>query len=200
MTRSEALLQHWFGPAEADGWTVPPDRMALWFRGGPEVDADLRHRFAADVDAARAGQLSAWTGTPRGRLALLLLLDQLPRNLFRGTPQAFQSDALALSLAREALASGEDAQLRPIERPFVYLPLEHAEDRSAQATSVQKFRELAAAAPAASRPAFEGFLDYAIRHQVVIERFGRFPHRNRILGRASTPEEEAFLLEPNSSF
>jgi uncharacterized protein (DUF924 family) len=200
MERSEEVLSHWFGEAAGDGWQVAPDRVALWFRGGAEVDEELRRRFAADVDAARAGKLSGWASTPRGRLALLLLLDQLPRNLFRGRPEAFASDAMALSLSREALARGEDAQLRPIERTFLYLPFEHAEDRGAQATSVERFRALAQAAPASAHAAYEGFLDYAIRHQVIVERFGRFPHRNRILGRASTEEEEAFLREPGSSF
>lgn len=200
MERSEEVLSFWFGEVRGEGWEVPQDRLAMWFRGGREADEELRRRFASDVESARAGQLDGWVTTPRGRLALVLLLDQLPRNLYRGTPDAFATDAKALSLSREALARGEDAKLRPIERPFIYLPLEHAEDREAQKIAVERFRVLAQAAPASSRAAFDGFLDYAIQHQVIIERFGRFPHRNRILGRESTPEEQAFLLEPGSSF
>lgn len=197
--RGEELLRHWFGEHE-DGWTVPPDRSALWFGKSDETDEELRRRFGDLVAAAHAGELAHWRDAPRSALALLLLLDQLPRNIHRGTPAAFASDPQALAVATELIQRGDDRELRPIERPFVYLPLEHAEDREQQQRSVDAFRVLAAEAPAHARPAYDVFLDFALRHQVVIERFGRFPHRNRILGRASTAEEEAFLLEPGSSF
>ncbi|AKU90495.1 DUF924 family protein [Vulgatibacter incomptus] len=199
MERSEEILAHWFGE-EPDDWAAPADRHPLWFGGGPQVDEDLRRRFATDVERARAGALDAWKATPRGRLALLILLDQLPRNLFRGTPEAFASDPAALALALEGIDRGDDRALRPIERTFAYLPLEHAEDRGIQARGVACFEALLAEAPERVRKTYESFLDYAVRHRVIVDRFGRFPHRNAILGRKSTPEEEAFLREPGSSF
>lgn len=193
------LLEHWFGQA-GDGWTISADRIELWFGRSDETDADLRRRFGRLHERASAGELSSWEADPRSKLALLLLFDQLSRNLHRGTPDAFANDPRALGLAREMIDRGEDRELRPIERPFVYLPLEHAEDLEAQHRAVEAFRALRDEAPEAARAGYETLLDYAERHLVVIERFGRFPHRNAILGRESTTEEEAFLLEPGSSF
>jgi uncharacterized protein (DUF924 family) len=138
--------------------------------------------------------------TSRGRLALILLLDQLPRSIHRGTPEAFAQDAAARQVADSGLAAGADRLLRPIERLFFYLPFEHSEDLADQHRSVRLFRELGESVLESQRDVFSGFLDYAVRHREVIERFGRFPHRNRILGRESTPEELAFLEEPGSSF
>ncbi len=200
MERSEEILRYWFGPIEGEGWLAAPGREEIWFRGGDEVDETLRLRFGPDVEVALAGGYADWTSTPRGRLARILLLDQFTRNIHRGKPDAFAGDPIALPMALEALASGEDRALRPIERVFLYLPLEHAEDPAIQRRCVDAYRALAQAAPPDSGSTYDGFVDYATRHQVIVDRFGRFPHRNRILGRASTPEEEAFLLEPGSSF
>jgi len=199
LQRGEALLHHWFGDEE-DGWKVSPDRFRLWFEKSDETDAELRDRFGDLAAMAHAGELDHWSEQPRRGLALVLLLDQLPRNLHRGKPEAFASDPKALKLARLMIARGDDRKLRPVERPFVYLPLEHAEDRVAQQQSVSLFRALAAEAPDYARAAYDLYVDYAVRHQVIVERFGRFPHRNAILGRPSTPEEEIFLTQPNSSF
>jgi len=199
MERAKEILEFWFG-ASTDRWSVPDDRMKTWFGGGPAVDDEIRRRFGADVDRAVAGGYADWKETPRGRLALVLLLDQFTRNAHRGTPAAFSGDPRALSLAIEALEAGVDRELRPVERPFLYLPLEHAEDARAQAASVDAFRRLADAAPAGSRAPYDAFLEYAIRHQVIVDRFGRFPHRNAILGRQTTPEEAEFLKKPGSSF
>jgi len=190
--RAEELLGFWLGPLDAEGLAAPaqPER---WFSRDPDFDAELRRRFGALHEAARAGRLDRWAETPRGRLALVILLDQLSRNLHRGRADAFAADAHALALARGALTRGEDLELAPCERIFLYLPFEHAEHPDAQEVSVERFRALAAAAPARARPLFESFLDYAVRHRDVIARFGRFPHRNAALGRASTPEERAYL-------
>jgi uncharacterized protein (DUF924 family) len=133
-------------------------------------------------------------------LALILLLDQLPRAIHRATPEAFAQDSKALKVAEQGLESGADRLLRPIERLFVYLPFEHSEDMADQDRSVQLFRDLAASVPENHRETFAGFVDYAVKHREVITRFGRFPHRNLILGRESTPEEKAFLEQPGSSF
>lgn len=199
MERSEEILLHWFGPL-SDGWSFGSDRIPYWFEKHDKTDDELRTLFGEDAARAAAGELDPWAATPRGRLALILLFDQLPRNLHRGTPAAWAQDAKALALSREGIALGHDRALRPIERVFFYLPLEHAEDLSAQMESVRFYDELQKLAPDYARPGFRSFYDYALRHLEIIDRFGRFPHRNEILGRASTPEEVEFLKEPNSSF
>lgn len=199
MERVEEILHFWFGDS-ADAWTVSADRMSRWFGGGPEVDDEIRRRFGPTVEEALGRGFPAWTATPRGRLALVLLLDQFTRHIHRGTPSAFAGDRLALPLALDALEAGIDQELRPVARPFLYLPLEHAEDRQVQAASVAAFRRLADEAPAEARATYDVFLEYAIRHQVIVDRFGRFPHRNAILGRQTTPEEAEFLTQPGSSF
>ena len=136
-----------------------------------------------------------------GRLALILLLDQLPRNIHRASPAAFAQDAKARDLCLRGLSLGADKALSPLARVFFYLPLEHAESREQQARSVALFEALAAEqADGPARETFEGFADFARRHQVIIQRFGRFPHRNAILGRTSTPEEAEFLQQPGSGF
>lgn len=192
MERSEEILRHWFGEGA--------DRSAYWFGKSEEVDAELRRLFKYDVDRAASGILDDWAATPRGRLALILLLDQFPRNLHRGTPAAFAWDKRALSLALEGLDRGHDRQLAPIERAFFYLPLEHSEDPAHQERAVTLYEALLSEVPADARATFESFLDYARQHRAIIDRFGRFPHRNAILGRETTGEEAAFLEGPGSSF
>jgi len=200
MERSEEILRQWFGDEGGDGWNFSEERERYWFGKDPAVDADLRKRFVTDMERAAAGLLRGWEATPRGRLALIVLLDQLPRNIHRGTPAAFAHDAQALELARDGIDLGHDLQLRPIERSFFYLPFEHAEDPEAQAQAVRLYDALAAGAPPPARDRFRVFLDYAVAHKRIIDRFGRFPHRNGILGRATTDEEASFLEQPGSSF
>src|SRR5689334_2099390 len=180
MATADDVLAYWFAPG--------PERAARWFRGDAATDADCRRRFAATLDAAARGELDGWSATPRGRLALIVVLDQFSRNIHRGTPRAFAQDARALALCLDGLARGDDRTLTPDERGFFYLPLEHAEDAAMQARSVACFEALAAEAPEAA-----GFLPWAREHRDVIARFGRFPARNATLGRPSTPDEEAFL-------
>ncbi|MBN8727190.1 MAG: DUF924 domain-containing protein [Xanthomonadales bacterium] len=197
--RCREVLEFWFGGAEDDA-AVIAEKGALWFRGGDEVDREIRTRFAGLHEEVAAGRLDGWTAVPLGRLALVLVIDQFSRNLFRDDARAYAHDALALGWCKEALASGEDRQLRPIERTFLYLPLEHSEDIADQEQAVALFTALTREVPAAARERFDGFLDYAIRHHDIIARFGRFPHRNAVLGRASTAEEIEFLKQPGSSF
>ena len=147
------------------------------------------------MDTALAGGFREWDADPRGTLARIVLLDQFTRNMFRDSPRAFAGDPLALAAARALVDSGADATLDAFERWFAYLPFEHAEDLDMQDESMRLFGALAAEVPALADT-----LEWARRHQVVVARFGRFPHRNAILGRVSTPEEEAFLLEPGSRF
>jgi uncharacterized protein (DUF924 family) len=179
-----ALIDFWFGP-EGD-----PEREAhrdIWFRSTPEHDARLRQLFLADYERAAAGELAAWGDAPESALALVLLLDQIPRNIFRDTPRAYATDAAAREAAERALARGFDAGLPPAWRMFFYMPLHHSESLADQQRSLQLFEALP------DRTGREGTRRYAARYIDVIARFGRFPHRNAILGRTSTPEEIAFL-------
>jgi uncharacterized protein (DUF924 family) len=193
MSNVDDILGFWFGPPSDPGHTRPRER---WFLKDPAFDAECARRFLGTHEKAAAGELRAWRDEPRGSLALLLLFDQFPRNIFRGTPRAFATDALAREVARHALARGHDVPLPPVWRWFFYLPFEHSEDLHDQRLSVSLFETLALRHPADGSEV----LDYARRHLEIIERFGRFPHRNAILGRESTPEEIAFLQEPGSSF
>ncbi len=184
-----------------DFWFLPPDNRDYgqargeWFRKDDAFDAHIRARFGTLIDAAIEGGLRAWEATPHGALARLIVLDQFTRNVYRGTPRAFAGDAQALALAVALTQAGQDQQLPPMLRAFAYLPFEHAEDLAMQARAVELFQLLSQA-----QPGFDGMLDYAQRHQEVIARFGRFPHRNAMLGRPSTPEEVEFLRQPGSSF
>ena len=171
-----------------------------WFKKDPAFDDELRRRFATTVASATAGGLGAWEAEPESCLALVILLDQFPRNLHRDTARAFAADATARAVAAGAIERGFDRRTPPERRFFFYLPFEHSEDAADQRRSVALFRRLAEEATGTAADAARERLDHAIRHQRIIERFGRFPHRNRVLGRESTAEEAAFLAEPGSAF
>jgi uncharacterized protein (DUF924 family) len=194
-----SVLAFWFGDDPA-GAATNDERMRLWWAKQPAVDAAMRERFGGCVQQAGNGALDGWADTPEGRLALVLLTDQFPRNIHRGTSAAFTLDPWARQWAIEGLDSGAFDGLLPIQRLFTLMPLEHAESLPLQDRCVALMRSLRDTAPAAERGVFDGFVDYAQRHREVIRRFGRFPHRNAILGRPSTPEEVAFLATPGSSF
>lgn len=200
--QAEELLSFWFGPDwdRLPAHKVAERQKALWWSKNPETDALCRTRFAPLVQDAAANRLADWADAPRSLLALVLLLDQLPRNIYRDTPQAFAFDELARQCTHLALAMGVEQELPAIARVFLYLPLEHSEDIDDQHYVVQLMGALAKAAQGEDKPAFDGYADYARRHLAIIERFGRFPHRNRILGRASSAEESEFLKQPGSSF
>lgn len=163
---------------------------AQWFKINPALDQLIRDRFLDLHDAVARETPADASGIPSLAIATVIVLDQFPRNMYRGTPRAFATDGQALAVASAAVDLGIDVLLTPQERWFLYLPFEHAEDGAMQAQSVALYERLGD----------EVALDYAMRHKVIIDRFGRFPHRNAILGRLSTPEELAFLAEPGSSF
>jgi uncharacterized protein (DUF924 family) len=195
----DSVLAFWFGqPGSAT--EVAGRQTRLWFGKSPENDRAVAERFADTLLDATAGRLGHWAATPRGRLALLIVFDQFPHHIHRDQPQAFATDPQALALSLAALDAGEAGQLAPIERVFLYLPLEHAESLSMQDRSVALYEALAQEAAADERALFDNFLDYARKHRDVVARFGRFPHRNAILGRPSTPEELEFLKQPGSRF
>ena len=192
MSPQAALLDFWFGP-DLTTW-----QLARWFKPDPAFDAACRDGFGEMLAPAREGALADWAATPEGALALCLLLDQFPRNLHRGTPAAFASDPEARRVARQAvLRDRHDLALPPTARCFLYLPFEHGEAMADQDLSVALFEGLRDD-PVHGAPG--GSIDYAWKHRAVIHRFGRFPHRNAILGRASTPEEEAYLAQPGAGF
>jgi uncharacterized protein (DUF924 family) len=188
LAAAREVLDFWFLPA--GGYR------SEWFRKDDRFDASIRARFGDAVDAALAGEASA-TATDEEALARILLLDQFTRNIFRGTPRAFAGDAQALRIAEALVTAGRDKNLTPWQRWFAYLPFEHSESLLQQERSVALFTALAREQQTAD---FDNALDYALRHREVIERFGRFPHRNAILGRISTAEEIEFLKQPGSSF
>lgn len=186
------VLAFWFGAPDDAGYG---QARPAWFRKDDAFDAQIRARFLAEVDAAIAGQRGDWAASPQGALALFILLDQFPRNLFRNTVRAFAGDAAALSLAGRVVEQGWDRKLLPVQRVFVYLPFEHSESLADQERSIALFTTLAD-----DHPETASYLDYAHRHHEVIVRFGRFPHRNAALGRTSTAAETDYLAQPGSGF
>ncbi|SHN15797.1 Uncharacterized conserved protein, DUF924 family [Pseudomonas asturiensis] len=193
------LLDWWFGPAESPTEVVKA-RNTLWFGKKQANDAEARERFGDLVDKALAGGLAEWAENPKGWLALILLLDQLPRMIHRDTPNAFAGDPRAQALVKHGLKLERDQHLDPLQRTFIYLVLEHSENLADQNQAIACFTRLLPLLPSTDRDYFTSSLDFAERHQAIIARFGRFPHRNAILGRTSTDQEIEFLEKPGSSF
>jgi len=184
------VLDFWFGAADSPERGRP---RKAWFRKSLEFDDEVRRRFMSTWEAAADGGLDRWNQTPFAALALVIALDQFPRNMFRDSARAFSSDALALGAAKAVVERGFDRVPRPVERQFFYLPFEHAEDIAEQRRCLDLFARLEAESG-------DPWMDYPRRHHDIIARFGRFPHRNAILGRDSTTEELEFLRRPGSSF
>lgn len=199
METPDTIRAFWFGPLTGDA-AVARTQARLWWKKDARTDAMIRARFEALPARAAAGGLNGWLTSPVGRLALILVTDQFPRNMYRGTPRAFAYDRLARAWCVAGLERGDDRALRPIERAFFYMPLEHSESLDDQQRAVALFRALADNAAPAHRAVFDDLLDYAVRHRDIIARFGRFPHRNSILGRPSSDAELTFLREKGSSF
>jgi uncharacterized protein (DUF924 family) len=195
----EAILEFWFAgcardPAKADA------RGSFWFGGSDAADAEVRERFGTAIETAARGELARWLDEPHSALALVVLLDQFPRNVWRGSARAFAHDRQALETARGALAAGHLARLAPIEQAFLILPFQHCEEIDAQRESVRLSEQIARKAPDAWRPLLDYYTDFARQHLALIERFGRFPHRNEALGRAETAEERAYLARGGATF
>lgn len=189
-TTAESVLEFWFSE-------LTPEQ---WFRGGDTVDHLVQQRFESLIEEVRDGQHDGWADSPEGRLALILVLDQFPRNIYRGTSRAFAYDAKALELALRGIEEGDDLKLGHDHRAFFYLPLEHSETLEIQDQSVERYASLVLSVPPEQRDSVRHYLEYAWKHYVIIKRFGRYPHRNAILERPSTAEESAFLEGPDSSF
>jgi uncharacterized protein (DUF924 family) len=203
MDEARRVREFWFGKLPL-GREALAERMQLWFAGGEsrqlrqENDAALRAEFAPRIEAALRGELASWADGPRRRLSLILLLDQFPRNIYRGRARAFAGDDAAVGLALSGMQSGADAALDPVERIFFYMPLQHCESLDVQEESVAAYRRLLREAPPVLGEFFQDALKSAEEHAAIIRRFGRFPHRNRILQRVSTPEEASYVRDSES--
>ena len=193
------VVDFWFGDATA-GPEALERRGKVWFSADHAFDRECAARFAAPLEDAAAGILDGWADTPHGRLALVILLDQMPRNIHRGSPAAFAHDTQAAAHCVAGIESGQDRSLHPVERLFLYMPLQHVEDLGLQRRSVEQFESLAAEADDTWREHFAENARYARLHHDIVERFGRFPHRNRILGRDSTEEELRYLADGAPTF
>ncbi|SDG42040.1 DUF924 family protein [Roseospirillum parvum] len=185
------ILDFWFGPEDGPEFGRP---RPIWFTRDADFDAEIAARFADTQRAAAAGQLDSWAGEPESLVALTLLLDQFPRNLYRDDPRAYASDGHILALVKQAIAMGLDRGLPDVHRWFLYLPYEHSEALADQEAALRLFADLPGAEAEGSP------YDWAVKHHAVIARFGRFPHRNAVLGRANTAQEEAYLSQPGAGF
>lgn len=198
----EDVLRFWFG-GKGSAVSVAKRQAALWWNKSSEHDAEIRERFFTLRERAIQGELGSWERTSRGLLALIILVDQMSRHMFRDEPQAFEHDDLARQWCLTGLARGADQELDVLECVFFYVPLEHSECRAEQHRSVELYTQLKRRIPATERELFSIFLLFELsarKHCDVVDRFGRFPHRNRSLGRPSSPEELEFLKQPGSSF
>jgi uncharacterized protein (DUF924 family) len=195
----ETIREFWFG-TNSDDAVVAQEKSRLWWGKDAATDRAVKQRFEDVLNQAARSELDSWCSTTAGSLALILVTDQFPRNMYRGTPQAFAFDALARDWCKNGIDHGFDQLLRPIERVFFYMPLQHSELLHDQYLAVALFEKLASAVGPERESGFTGYLDFARRHRDIVERFGRFPHRNAILGRESSTLELAFLQEKGSSF
>lgn len=189
-----SILELWFRERENNSPGLD-GRMNFWFGEDPELDIQLRHRYGTLIKQAAAGDLDHWAKTPLGRLALILVLDQFRRNVYRGKPEAFSHDKSALKLCIEGAIAKHDAQLSAIQKIFFFMPMQHVESLKVQSKSVAVFRGLIKRATTVEKETFETVADFAELHRDIIEQFGRFPHRNAILNRESTEREREFLQD-----
>lgn len=193
----QPVLDFWFGDGLVNDWPST-SRAGFWFRADPALDAEIRERFEPLVEAALWNELVDWEAKPLSRLALVVLLDQFTRNIHRGTPRAYAGDHRAVTLVVEGMARDMDRRLPRVGQAFFYMPLMHAEDESLQEECVRRFETLLAEAPESMHADIRLHLDVARKYREIIRRFGRFPHRNRLLERESTPEEREWLAGPDN--
>ncbi len=195
----ERILSFWFKEQELSAPQIDR-RMDIWFGGDSVLDHEIEKEFSDDIERASEGKLDHWTDEPHGRLAVILLLDQFRRNIFRGTVKAFSHDKVALKLCVEGAMEKKDKGLTPIERVFFYMPLQHAESRKVQAKSVELYERLAESVSPTLQETFLTVAQFAELHKDIIDQFGRFPHRNSLLGRENTPEEDEYLAGDSPDF
>ncbi len=199
VARIDAILAFWFKEQELTAPQIDR-RMDIWFGEDPVFDAELKEKFLGDVETAAEGKLNHWASEPRGRLALILLIDQFRRNIFRNTKEAFSKDKLALKLCVEGAMEKKDKGLTPIQKVFFYMPLQHTESAKVQAKSVELYNRLAESVSPTYQETFLVCAQFAELHKDIIDQFGRFPHRNELLGRENTPEEDEYLAGDSPDF
>jgi len=197
--RIDKILSFWFKEQELSAPQIDR-RMDTWFGEDPVFDHEIEKEFADDVDKACKGQLDHWADEPRGRLALIIMIDQFRRNIYRNTAQAFSMDRLALKLCVEGAMEKKDKGLTPIQKVFFYMPLQHAESVKVQAKSVELFARLAESVSPTYQETFLTIAQFAELHKDIIDQFGRFPHRNQLLNRRNTPEEDEYLAGDSPDF
>ena len=197
--RIDAILEFWFKEHELSAPQIDR-RMDSWFGDDEVFDHECKKEFSTDVDRATNGQLDHWAAEPSGRLALILLLDQFRRNIYRGTAQAFSMDKAALKLCVEGAMEKRDKGLTPIQRAFFYMPLQHAESRKVQAKAIEIYSRLSETVSPTYRETFETIAQFAELHHDIVQQFGRFPHRNVLLNRENTPEEDEYLAGDSPNF
>ncbi len=197
--RIEDILSFWFMERALTAPQID-GRMDTWFGEDPTFDEQIAKEFVDDIEKASDGKLDHWAHEPRGRLALILLLDQFRRNIFRNTPEAFEKDAAALKLCVEGAMEKKDKGLAPIQKAFFYMPLQHSESRKVQSKSREVYQRLTEAVSPTYKETFETIAQFADLHADIVERFGRFPHRNELLNRENSPEEEEYLAGDSTSF
>jgi uncharacterized protein (DUF924 family) len=197
---AQDILTFWFGEDYYQTGKIDKSQQMRWWQKDDAFDQQIQTRFGAMIELAKDGLLDEWRETARGNLALILLFDQFTRNCFRNNKKMYAYDAHALQVSQYLIHEGLDKELLPFERTFCYMPLEHAEDLVLQERCVHLFEDLAQQVDDTLKPTFDYFLDYAKQHHAVIAEFGRFPHRNKIFDRESTPEEVVYLKDPNAGF
>ncbi|MGI9237043.1 MAG: DUF924 family protein [Woeseiaceae bacterium] len=197
--RIEAILSFWFKEQSLSAPQID-QRMEIWFGEDPVFDHEIEKAFLDDINSASKGDLSHWANAPLGRLALIILLDQFRRNIHRGTADAYSKDRMALELCVHGAMEKIDKGLKPIQKVFFYMPLQHAESRKVQAKSVELYRRLANSVSPTLRETFMAVAEFAELHKDIIDQFGRFPHRNKLLGRENTPQEQEFLAGDSTDF
>ncbi len=197
--RIDAILSFWFKETDLSAPQIDR-RMDIWFGDDAAFDHEIQAEFMGDVDQASEGQLDHWAHESRGRLALILLLDQFRRNIYRNTAKAFEFDRVALKLCVEGAMQKKDLGLTPIQRAFFFMPLQHAESAKVQAKGSELFNKLAEAVSPTYRETFSTIAEFAELHRDIIDQFGRFPHRNKLLGRENTPEENEYLAGDSPDF
>ena len=197
--RIDAILSFWFREHELSAPQIDR-RMDIWFSEDPVLDHEIEKEFANDIELASEGKLDHWAHKPHGRLALIILIDQFRRNIYRNTAEAFSKDRLALEFCVKGAMEKKDKGLSPIQKVFFYMPLQHAESRKVQAKSVELYQRLAEAVSPTYRETFETVAQFAELHKDIIDQYGRFPHRNKLLGRENTPEEDKYLAGDSPDF
>lgn len=199
VARIEKILSFWFKEQELSAPQIDR-RMDIWFGEDPVFDHDIEKEFADDIEKASEGKLDHWADEAHGRLALIILIDQFRRNIYRGTLKAFSHDKVALKLCVEGAVQKKDKGLTPIQRVFFYMPLQHAESRKVQAKSLELYEKLAESVSPTLQETFLTVAQFAELHKDIIDQFGRFPHRNTLLGRENTPEEDEYLAGDSPDF